>query len=66
MPGIIDGSAWLDNRLKALKARLEEDPGPDQVERVLIEAEIQHLEDERKSAKGRFRRWLLFGGRRLP
>jgi hypothetical protein len=61
--GIIDGKQWLQERVKHLTAQLEADPTDEQ--RVLVETELEQLRAELGSSRGRFRRWLVWGGR-LP
>ncbi len=65
MAGIIDGKAWLDQRIKHLRAALE---GGELTEsqRVLVETELEQLETEAQREKAKLRRWLLWGGRRRP
>lgn len=65
MAGIIDGKAWVDQRLKHLRDALAAGELSDG-QRTLIETEIDLLESERARDRRTFRRWLLWGGRRTP
>ena len=65
MAGIIDGKAWVERRLKHLREALEGGELSD-AQRTLIATEIDLLEAEAARDKRRFRRWLLWGGRRTP
>ncbi len=65
MSGIIDGRAWVEQRLQHLRTALEGDDLTD-AQRVLIETEIDQLQAEAARDKRGFRRWLLWGGRRTP
>lgn len=65
MAGIIDGKAWVEQRLKHLRAALEGDDLSD-AQRTLIETEIDLLQAEADRDKRKFRRWLVWGGRRTP
>lgn len=60
---IIDGKAWVEQRLKHLRAALEGDEVTDG-QRVLIQIEIDELEQELGREKRKIRRWLIWGGRR--
>ena len=63
MAGIIDGKAWVDERIKFLRAALD---GGELTEsqRVLVETELEHLAAEAQRDKRKLRRWLVWGGRR--
>jgi hypothetical protein len=65
MSGIIDGHAWVEQRLHHLRTALEGDDLTD-AQRVLIETEIDHLQAEAARGRRSFRRWLVWGGRRTP
>ncbi len=61
VPGIIDGSQWLQQRLRHLQAELDAHPSDDQ--RKLIESEMASLREEAKAGRRRLGRWLLWGAR---
>jgi len=65
MPGIIDGHAWVRQRIAHLHAALD---GGELTEsqRALVETELELLEAEAAREKRRFRRWLLWGRPRTP
>jgi hypothetical protein len=62
MSGIIDGKAWLENRLAHLQTQLQ-DPGLGDDERKVLEAESAELKAELASSRRRFRRFIFWGGR---
>jgi hypothetical protein len=62
MPGIIDGKAWLENRLAHLQTQLQ-DPGLSDDDRKVLEAESAELKAELASSRRRFRRFIFWGGR---
>jgi hypothetical protein len=62
MPGIIDGKAWLENRLAHLQTQLQ-DHGLSDDDRKVLEAEAAELKAELASSRRRFRRFIFWGGR---
>jgi hypothetical protein len=61
MPGIISGRHWIEERRRHLKAALENNPSEEQ--RQAIQQELDRLEEQHKSVRRRFRRWIFWGGR---
>jgi hypothetical protein len=61
MAGIINGRDWLKQRLQHLEAALQANPSDE--ERAAIQSEIDELRAEAKAGRGRFRRWVIWGGR---
>ena len=61
MSGIINGRQWIEERRRHLRRALEDNPGEEQ--RQAIQSELDKLEEEIKSGRRRFRRWIFWGGK---
>ncbi|MDQ6784253.1 MAG: hypothetical protein M3063_12615 [Actinomycetota bacterium] len=63
MGSIIDGRAWIKERIRTLEAALT-DESLDGEQRAFIQAELDHLRSEDAAAGRRRRWWWVLGGRR--